>query len=414
MNVLLRNLRSARRGVAPGPSGTTADHFKVLLDDADVCDMFADLCKRLLGTEAPEAIVQALRLGRVTALRKSDGGVKGIVAGDIVRRHVARTAPYHYALRTRACTECPAHALQAMTNLDEEATVLSIDGVGAFNTMSREAMPQALADLLIDCGILQFVKLWYGLPSRYVGEDDSGQSFEVAQGEEGEQGDALMPLLHALRQHRALQAINSRVGSGARLFAFLDDICVLARPGGIVTIYNILEEELRNHARIGINVDEALVWNRDSLLVPGSREEAARPRQRREESRSSAHLWAMRTTFGRLWRNSWLSHVRSSTASPRFREPGPPGSCCCLTQRHGQTTTLLWCALRYPLNKRRSTTKLCVRAFAASSGSSRKCPLPIRGDCPSSLSTLLLAWASGRASTSQSPPSGLHGPIRWR
>ena len=63
----------------------------------------------------PEEIIEALRLGRLTALSTLDGGVRGIVVGDILRRKVARTiakqiakqveaatAPFQYALSTKA------------------------------------------------------------------------------------------------------------------------------------------------------------------------------------------------------------------------------------------------------------------------------------------------------------------------
>ena len=39
----------------------------------------------------PEVAVAAVRSGRMTALSKDDGGVRGIVTGDVVRRLVART-----------------------------------------------------------------------------------------------------------------------------------------------------------------------------------------------------------------------------------------------------------------------------------------------------------------------------------
>ena len=35
--------------------------------------------------------MKAIRLGRMTALSKPDGGVRGIVVGDFLRRLVART-----------------------------------------------------------------------------------------------------------------------------------------------------------------------------------------------------------------------------------------------------------------------------------------------------------------------------------
>ena len=52
---------------------------------------FVEVAKALSGADVPEEIMGAIRLGRLTALRKPTGGVRGIVAGDIVRRLVART-----------------------------------------------------------------------------------------------------------------------------------------------------------------------------------------------------------------------------------------------------------------------------------------------------------------------------------
>ena len=94
--------------------------------------------------EVPHEVMKAILLGRMTALSKPDGGVRGIVVGDFLRRLVARTlaqqfsqavleaiSPFQFALSTRAGTEAVTHALQALTSKDENATVVSIDGVGA-------------------------------------------------------------------------------------------------------------------------------------------------------------------------------------------------------------------------------------------------------------------------------------------
>ena len=99
-------------------------------------------------------------MGRMTALQKRDGGVRGIVVGDVVRRLVARpvaqqfteegeavTHPFQYALSTRAGTECVAHVAQSLTSMDSNATILSSDGVGAYDFISRRAMFQGVADL---------------------------------------------------------------------------------------------------------------------------------------------------------------------------------------------------------------------------------------------------------------------------
>ena len=121
----------------------------------------------------------------MTALQKPDGGVRGIVAGDVMRRLVGRTvahqimpaverftAPFQYALRTRAGTECVAHVLQALTEANPDATVLSIDGVSAFDMVSR-AMLAALRRVPGCDQILPFVRLFYGSQSRYFWEDDA-------------------------------------------------------------------------------------------------------------------------------------------------------------------------------------------------------------------------------------------------
>ena len=76
---------------------------------------------------------------------------------DIMRRLVARTmakqvakkaeeapAPFQCALTTKAGCECVAHILKTITDLDSRATVVSIDGVGAHDLISRNAMMDGL------------------------------------------------------------------------------------------------------------------------------------------------------------------------------------------------------------------------------------------------------------------------------
>ena len=45
-----------------------------------------------------------------------------------------------------------------------------------------------------------FARLFYGRPSEYLWEDASGEVHKIPQGEGGEQGDAMMPLLFSLGQ----------------------------------------------------------------------------------------------------------------------------------------------------------------------------------------------------------------------
>ena len=204
-------LRTARRGGSSRASGMTADHIFPLLESEHDSRLFCDAASALARGEIPEEILSGFRLGRLTALRKPDGGVRGIVVGEILRRLIARsiakqmpksveaaTAPFQYALSTKAGCECVAHILQTLTDQDGQATVLSIDGIGAYDLLSRSAMLEGL--LRMDRGdeILPFVGCFHGSPSTYLWEDEMGMSHEIAQ---GEQGDLLMPMLFALGLH---------------------------------------------------------------------------------------------------------------------------------------------------------------------------------------------------------------------
>ena len=166
-------------------------------------------------------------MGRITALRKEDGGVRGITVGDILRRLVARTtaqqiskvveestAPYQYALSTKVGCECVAHIVQALTDSDESATVVSVDGIGAFHLISRNALLEVLMGIDGGDAVLPFVRQFYGHPSAHIWEDDTGNVHEVAQGEGGEQGDPSMPLLFSFGQHRSLESICRRENHG--------------------------------------------------------------------------------------------------------------------------------------------------------------------------------------------------------
>ena len=179
-----------------------------------------------------------VRLGRMTALQKPDGGVRGIVVGDVLRRLVERTiaqqlmpAVERYHSTVSVCVEdssrhreCVAHVLQGLTEDDPNATVLSIDGISAYDLISCRAILEALRRVPGGDQVLPFVRLFYDRHSTYLWEDDAGTVHHIVQGEGGEQGDPLMPLLFALGQHGALQAVQDSLGPTERLLAFQDDV----------------------------------------------------------------------------------------------------------------------------------------------------------------------------------------------
>ena len=215
-----------------------------------------------------------MRLGRMTALSKDDGGVRGIVAGDVIRRLTARTmaqqlskamesstAPFQFALSTKAGCECIPHTLQALCEMNPEATVISVDGISAFDLVSRRAMLEGLHSVPGGAEALPFVRMFYGQPSRYLWEDNSGTVHTIHQGEGGEQGDVFMPLLFSLGQHGALAAVQRQLHASEKMFAYLDDIYIVTTPARVGHVYSLLQDALFRHARIRLHSGKTQVWN---------------------------------------------------------------------------------------------------------------------------------------------------------
>ena len=119
------------------------------------------------------------------------------MVGDTLRRLVARTmakqfskkaevatAHFQYALSTKAGCECVPHILQALSDRDPEATIMSIDGIGAFDLISRNAVLEVLLRMEHGDQILP-TNLW---------EDEMGVTQHISRGGRGA-GRPLMPML---------------------------------------------------------------------------------------------------------------------------------------------------------------------------------------------------------------------------
>ena len=115
---------------------------------------------------------------------------------------------------------------------------------------------------------LLFVRLFYSSPSEYSWEDDGGEVHSIHQGEGGEQGDPLMPLLFSLGQHAAEEAISRRLRPGERLFAFLDDIWFVTKPERVGDVHNLAERELWREAGIEVHTGKTHVWKPSGTKPP--------------------------------------------------------------------------------------------------------------------------------------------------
>ena len=94
--------------------------------------------------------------------------------------------------------------------------------------VSRGAMSQGLHN--VSPASVPFVRQFCGTPSRYLWKDDEGVTHNIDQGEGGEQGDPMMPLLFSPGLHAALLAVQRQLRRDELIFAFLDDIHLKLSP----------------------------------------------------------------------------------------------------------------------------------------------------------------------------------------
>ena len=153
----------------------TNEHLRLLIDEERDLAVLHRAAVSFANAELPEPVLAAVRVGRLVALRKPNGRVRALVVGDVFRRLVARTLAQHYAaalqtacmpfqfgLSTRAGTEALFKLLQVATECNSRATVLSVDAVGAFDHVSRQAMLEALRSRPELEPLLPFARQFYG------------------------------------------------------------------------------------------------------------------------------------------------------------------------------------------------------------------------------------------------------------
>ena len=121
--------------------------------------------------------------------------------------------------------------------------MLSFDGVGAYDTISRKVQMRE-ADMVDGDKLIPFVRQFYYSPSTFLWEDEVGDARKINRVKEENKAIALVQVQADLR-------------GGERLFACLDDFFVVCQPERVGAIYESLELALRTKVGIGIHLVKA-------------------------------------------------------------------------------------------------------------------------------------------------------------
>ena len=174
----------------------------------------------------------------------------------------AATQPFQFALSTRAGTDAAGLLLRATSEIDPQCVIMAIDGIGAFDNISRSAMLSKLCSLPGASALLPFVRMFYTHPSEYLWEDAARVQHRIVQGEGGEQGDALMPMLYSLGQHEGLVAARAQLPPPDGVIADLDDIYLITRREHARASFDLVTQCVRDHCGVDVNMGKCRAWSR--------------------------------------------------------------------------------------------------------------------------------------------------------
>eukprot|EP00439_Symbiodinium_sp_Y106_P000394 s14575_g1.t1 len=239
---------------APGRSANRHAHRPEADDEVRGWKLFV-LAPRMLPYRSPgEARVPPTELDRrvelfLTAEPLAPGTSDTLAElRDPARRPSEPYAPLAEAtLRHAPDHPCP---LPQLAFLECLRSARRVDAVGAFDHVARGAMLDALLANPALQPLLPYARQFYASPSTYTWYDEDGAAHNVHQGEGGEQGDPLMPAFYA---HPALHDLHTQLQDGEAVFAFLDDVYVVAPPERVRVLYDALAAALWAHARIRLH-----------------------------------------------------------------------------------------------------------------------------------------------------------------
>lgn len=278
--ILVDCLRSAGRKKSASLSGWRNEHMRPLLESPEAWDAFTSVCQFIAEGRLPQCIQDVFRLARITAAIKPDGvRIRPLAAGDSLRRLVGRAlarqcteqvrdaiSPYQFGVGVRSGCEVVIHSLQVLLDSNPNLCLLSIDGIGAFDYISRQSM---LSKLIQTCPELyNFVMMFYRMPSVHWRYGDQGTPHSVVSVDGGDQGDPLMPALFSLGLDSALRAIAAELINGEHLFAFLDDLYIITTRDRLVDVFSSCKRHLHDLSGIDVHTGKPCAWSPSGGSAP--------------------------------------------------------------------------------------------------------------------------------------------------
>ena len=288
-------LRRASRVAGPGPSGSRATHWAVVLQVPTALESLAKVADRVAAADLPEEVVVGLAAVCLHPLRKKPAGVRPVGAGEALRRIVGRAllsaekgplaegvGKHQLGAGLKGGGEKLAHVVRATAEARPLDCWVALDLSNAFGTMLRDGALEAAAQVVP--GYRAFLQMFLARDTRYRFIRSSGEAVWMSAGEGAEQGDVWGPILYSLALAPCVAALEEELRGKLRaegraeaavieaigVSAYLDDLVIRVPPELVGEVVPAAERVLR--AMGGrLNARKCKAWS------PGTPEPAGLP-----------------------------------------------------------------------------------------------------------------------------------------
>ena len=271
--------RFPRRSGA-GPGGGRYEHWECLAKDATHAKTVARTLVRLVYGDVPPSVLRAFLSARLVGIPKSNGGVRVLGSGNVLRRLLGRVLVKEFLNSIKAAVGRMQFGVQAdgtgklhrllttAASVREGVVVVAVDVKEAFTRLHRSAALRAVAQHAPD--LLPVAKALLAKDSHHVAPDpNGGPSQTVVQTVGLDQGCPWSPGLYSVTVAEPLQRVDSELKSldaHAFVCAFYDDTYLVGTPrateAGLAKLQQVLAE-----VGLELNVAKTQVWSPNTELV---------------------------------------------------------------------------------------------------------------------------------------------------
>ena len=238
--------------------------------DETIADDIGILCARINDGEMHDDSMNLIRMGRLVAVPKPDGGVRPIVISSFLAKLTGscvlemakvRCSEYQYAIARQRGAERIVHL--ARKAYEEEMAIIRLDSSNAFNVTPRAIIAEAIADT--PDVLRRYFNTMYVPKSDLVVYGPNGQH-RIVESEEGvRQGDAASALLFCKVMDIAMRRIKQQHPE-VQLWCYMDDITIACSPTNAKQIATDAAGVL-NDLGFKVNLDKSAVTGRSAEVI---------------------------------------------------------------------------------------------------------------------------------------------------